>query len=84
MMPLPRSLVTTVASVTNLQRPVSPIMSRPNRSSCSDTDAHAMIVTKVSGSSVYITCHSTDRNNYLWTNYQGSFSYFDWLRNPAA
>lgn len=31
--------------------------------SCSDTDAHATLVTKVSGSNVYVTCHSTDRNS---------------------
>lgn len=30
------------------------------QASCSDTEAHATIVTKVDGSNVYISCHSSD------------------------
>eukprot|EP01105_Mastigella_eilhardi_P024684 TRINITY_DN647_c0_g1_i3.p1 TRINITY_DN647_c0_g1~~TRINITY_DN647_c0_g1_i3.p1 ORF type:complete len:201 (+),score=47.58 TRINITY_DN647_c0_g1_i3:45-605(+) len=48
-------------------------------SSCSDTEAHATIVTKVDGSNVYVTCHSTEHHDYLYTNYGSEFSYYQWL-----
>jgi len=48
-------------------------------SSCTDSEAHATIITSISGSDVKITCHSTDRANSSITNYASEFGYFDFL-----
>jgi hypothetical protein len=49
-------------------------------SSCTDSEAHATIVTAVSGTDVSITCHSTDSANRSVTAYAGEFGYFDFLK----
>ena len=49
-------------------------------SSCSDSDAHATIVTDVpSDGDVKITCHSTDYANRSYTDYSNEFGYYNWL-----
>jgi len=51
-------------------------------SSCTDTEAHAVVVTLVNTSGVYITCHSSDRHNSLYTSITG-FNYLQWLHYPS-
>jgi hypothetical protein len=53
------------------------------KASCSDSEAHATIVTKKVGSSVYISCHSNDRNNFDYTGFAGEFGYMQWLHFPT-
>jgi hypothetical protein len=48
-------------------------------SSCTDSEAHATVVTSVTSTDVLITCHSTDRHNYSYKNYASSFGYYQWL-----
>ena len=49
-------------------------------SSCTDTEAHATIVTNVvSSTDVRITCHSEDAQDKPYTDFASEFGYFDWL-----
>jgi len=47
--------------------------------SCTDTEAHATIVTKVDGKNVYISCHSPDTHTQPYTIFSSNFGYFQWL-----
>jgi len=49
-------------------------------SSCTDTEAHATIVTDIPApGDVRISCHSPDTSNASYTIFASDFGYYDWL-----
>jgi len=50
-----------------------------HKSSCTDTEAHAVLVTKVDADKVYITCHSNDSKNRPVADYASEFGFYQWL-----
>jgi hypothetical protein len=51
--------------------------------SCTDTEAHATLVTKVGGGSALITCHSEDSLDRPYTDYASEFGYYEWIHYAA-
>lgn len=50
--------------------------------SCTDTEAHATIVTYVNLPFVGVSAHSSDRYNLSYAAYASEFGFYDWLQGP--
>ncbi|GAK57753.1 hypothetical protein U27_04720 [Candidatus Vecturithrix granuli] len=51
--------------------------------SCSDSDAHATVVTSVNGTDVRISCHSSNQHDVSYTYLSSSKPYYEWLHYPS-